>query len=268
MLYLERRPVGVLAPLVRMFWLAQDAGARSRPGCQRVLPNGCMQIIVSVSGRSLTDLSDGVRVATSAELMVGVQRRFQTIATEDLEDLVGVVFQPGGFRPLFGRPADEFCDLEVPLAFVPVHWVDLLRSQLREVRGPARRLDVLERMLAERLRRTDAKRCALTGFALAELSRGTAVAEIARQSGYSTRWLGEAFRREVGVSPKVYDRILRFQRAVRMMHDGKAMGLAELALDCGFYDQAHFVHEFQMFSGMCPTSYQKAHRPWSNHIAD
>jgi AraC-like DNA-binding protein len=93
------------------------------------------------------------------------------------------------------------------------------------------------------------------------------VREIARRSGWSERTVSERFRRQVGVTPKIFDRILRFQRVVQRLHKADAgVEWAQLALDCGFYDQAHFSHEFRAFSGISATEYAMSERKWSNHL--
>jgi AraC-like DNA-binding protein len=74
------------------------------------------------------------------------------------------------------------------------------------------------------------------------------------------------FREQIGVSPKVYARILRFQRAVQKMHAGADIRWAELALACGYYDQAHFANDFRDFSGISPTTYSVSQRKWKNHV--
>ena len=107
----------------------------------------------------------------------------------------------------------------------------------------------------------------MTDFALAELQSGRAVREIARRSGWSERTVSERFRRQVGVTPKIFDRIGRFQRVVQRLHRADdRVEWARLAVECGFYDQAHFSHEFRAFSGISATEYGTAERRWSNHL--
>jgi AraC-like DNA-binding protein len=75
------------------------------------------------------------------------------------------------------------------------------------------------------------------------------------------------FREEVGLAPKVWCRVQRFQRAVRRLHAGAEVRWTELAADCGFYDQAHFANEFRAFSGIDATTYVNGGRTmWANHV--
>src|SRR5262249_39389287 len=92
------------------------------------------------------------------------------------------------------------------------------------------------------------------------------VRDVARGTGWSERRFSQVFRESVGHSPMVWCRIQRFQRAVKMLHKGGDMPWAELALDCGFYDQSHFANEFRAFSGVDATTYSTRRTVWANHI--
>jgi transcriptional regulator GlxA family with amidase domain len=108
-------------------------------------------------------------------------------------------------------------------------------------------------------------------FALATISRSSntaTIADLTRSIGLSPRRFSQLFREHVGVSPKLYCRLQRFQRAVQSLHRGEDLPWAELALACGYYDQSHFANDFRAFSGISPTTYSTAQRPWANHIAD
>ena len=77
------------------------------------------------------------------------------------------------------------------------------------------------------------------------------IAEIARDLGWSRRHLTEQFTRAVGVSPKTYARIVRFDRARALIAAGGSLG--DVALDAGYYDQAHLNRDFREFAGAAPT---------------
>ena len=93
------------------------------------------------------------------------------------------------------------------------------------------------------------------------------VREMAKQTGWSERRFSQVFREAVGLSPKTWCRVQRFQRAVQQLHAGGDVRWAELALDCGFYDQSHFANEFRAFSGIDATTYSARRTRWANHIA-
>jgi AraC-like DNA-binding protein len=92
------------------------------------------------------------------------------------------------------------------------------------------------------------------------------VRDVARATGLSERRFSQVFRESVGLSPKVWCRVQRFQRAVRQLHAGRDLPWADLALDCGFYDQSHFANEFRAFSGIDASTYSARRTKWANHI--
>ena len=95
-------------------------------------------------------------------------------------------------------------------------------------------------------------------FALEQFERDPSrfsIAEIARRTGWSERRFSQLFREQVGFPPKVWNRLKRFQSAVRHLSAGVEVPWAELAVECGFYDQAHLANEFRSFSGIDLTTY-------------
>jgi len=212
----------------------------------------------------LTDCSGAADAESAAGLIVGVQMQWEKIAEADLEDLMGIVFEPGGFAAMFPEGAAAFSGQSIDLEDVDGGWARSLRDQVREQGGVEGRFSVVEAALERRLR---GSRSGVVDFALREIRRGTAVGEITRQTGLSAGALGERFRYQVGTTLKVYARIARFTDAVARMHRGVAVRWVELAADCGYYDQAHFCNEFRAFSGVCPSEYAATDRVWANHLA-
>jgi transcriptional regulator GlxA family with amidase domain len=84
------------------------------------------------------------------------------------------------------------------------------------------------------------------------------VAELAREAGWSPRHFTARFTRAAGLPPKTFARVLRFQRAKALLADAGGPSLCEIALDCGYYDQAHLNRDFREFSGRSPTELMAA----------
>jgi AraC-like DNA-binding protein len=185
-----------------------------------------------------------------------------------MADLIGIVFEPGGFAPFVCEAVDLFSNRSVNLEDVWGPAARTLRDRLRELSTPVDRLHCLEGFLLDRFA---ARLCRhrVIDFALDSFQKGPGFAkvrEVARSTGWSERRFSQVFREEVGFSPKAWTRILRFQRAVEQLHAGVDMRWAELALDCGYYDQSHFANEFRAFSGIDATSYSALRTRWTNHI--
>ena len=92
------------------------------------------------------------------------------------------------------------------------------------------------------------------------------VAEVVDKAGFSQRRFIQLFGEQVGLTPKIFSRVSRFQRVVQIAHGAREIDWADLALDCGYYDQAHFIHDFQSFAGITPSTYLLQRAQHLNHV--
>jgi AraC-like DNA-binding protein len=271
LLYLERIPAAPLNQFIRSLWYAQAGSVAHHR--ERVLPTGRTQIILNLARDFLLDCPEGQPdQRMPPTLVVGARSVYEIVDSSDMADLIGIVFNPGGFAPFVADAAHLFSNQSVALSHVWGSQANLLRDHLREVHSPHRRLQFLEQFLTarfaprlERRQRPDQIQFALRYFA--HNPSIASVGETSRRIGWSERRFSQVFREEVGLSPKVWCRIQRFQRAVHQLHAGSDIRWAELALDCGYYDQSHFANEFRAFSGVDATTYSANRTRWANHIA-
>lgn len=272
MVYIERKPAFPLRRFVRSLWYA-NAPFVPYPR-ERILPSGCAQIVLSLSRDFLTDCPNGgPEQRTAPALMVGQRSVYEIIATADLADLAGVLFEPGALPAFVRDRADLLSNQSVPLDRVWCGSTDGLRGRIVEGSSPEARLRILEDCLATHFVKKQAHQQwafhPAVEFALEQFARdsnGLSISEVARSSGWSERRFSQIFREQVGFPPKVWCRLQRFQRAMRQLRAGVDVRWAEVAIECGFYDQAHFANEFRSFSGIDVTTYTATvHRLWANH---
>jgi AraC-like DNA-binding protein len=270
--YLEHKPAAPLDRFIRMLWYASAPNLAHAH--ERILPTGCVQVILNLERDFLHDCPEGeAERRMPPSLIVGARSIYESVNTADMADLIGIVFEPAGFAPFAGDAVDLFSNRSVYLDDVWGGPARALRNRLLESTSAHRKFRCLEEFLLARFAgdriRHDSSRRATVEFALNTLRRAPAVAtvsEVARSTGWSERRFSQVFREEVGFSPKVWTRIQRFQRAVRQLHAGTDLPWAELALDCGYYDQSHFANEFKAFSGVDATYYSTSRARWTNHI--
>jgi AraC-like DNA-binding protein len=177
---------------------------------------------------------------------------------------IQLALTPLGARALLGMPAAELASIDVEAADVIGRLAGEVRERVLAAPDWAGRFAVLEEFLAGRVRATQA-RCRPAprpevSYAWDRLQRSrgvVSVADLAAETGWSARHLGEQFRAETGLSPKAGARVVRFDRArrrlLRQQAEGGRVVLAELATECGYYDQAHMAREFRDLAG-CPPS--------------
>ena len=269
MRYRHRVPRPPLDSFIESIWVYQND---PRPhALERILPTGAAQLIVNLK-EDQTRLYDPATphrpVTTSGSVLSGVQSRFQVIDTSEQEYVAGVAFKAGGTTPFMRLPAHETRDRDVPLELL---WgrrrTERLRERLLESGNIDGKLDVLEAALREMWRPPGlhpAVTFALARFAQVPLT--TSVAAVTDTIGLSAKRFIERFKFEVGMTPKHYCRIRRFQRALTLANRGCHIEWTGVALDCGYFDQAHFIHDFRLFAGLTPTAYQAARTSFRNHV--
>ncbi|MEO8663399.1 MAG: helix-turn-helix domain-containing protein [Bryobacteraceae bacterium] len=264
MIYIERTPAAPLRDCIRLLWYTRAPDVLHQR--ERILPSGSVQIIVNLARDFIWDCPEGrPECALAPSLVVGARSQYEIVDTSDMADLIGIVFHPGGFAPFASEAADIFSNRSVGLEDLWGTRSRTLRDLLREAPTPQVKLDALESFLlhSNLFRLTRHK---VVSHALHRFAQFATVRDVAADTGWSQRRFSQIFREQVGLSPKVWCRIQRFQRAVRQLHAGADVAWAELALDCGYYDQSHFANEFRAFSGIDATTYSARRSRWINHI--
>lgn len=271
MRYLEITPRPPLSSFVRRLWYCADYKPPHRR--ERLLPNGTMSIVICLAHAGFrywpSGYSEGPPQWKPPSVVAGAYSRYCAIDTASMDELVGVQFRPAGARPLLGIPADKFSNEDTPLEDVWGPQAEQLRERLLAAPYAEAKLRVLESALAERLRLARAARpevhFALQAFH--KVPQAMTVADVTARAGLSPRRFAQVFREEVGLNPKTFCRIRRFQEAIRQIQNGSEVRWSDVALDCGYFDQPHFVNEFRSFSGINPTTYRAGSKTWANHVA-
>jgi AraC-like DNA-binding protein len=264
--WIPRPPLGLFVD--RVWYMENDARAGGR---DRLLPTGTVELVVSldpVPGRIYPrdELSKGSHFEA---VVCGPHSEFFTIDTDRKEEVVGVHFRPGGAWPFFEPPPDQMHNSHVSLDLL---WgasaAAELRERLLEAPTPERKLREMSQVLEEQVVRPLSPLPAVA-YALREFGnqqRWRTVAEVTQQIGLSQRRFIQVFREAVGLSPKLFCRIGRFQQVLQHIQRGTSVGWSQLAMSCGFYDQAHFIHEFQAFAGINPSAYLTSKGERLNHL--
>ncbi len=181
---------------------------------------------------------------------------------------VGAQLWPGAALALLGAPASEFAEQHTPLDAVWGRRAGLARERIAEARSLASRLDIFEALLLAQLARAPqhatAQPPALTQ-ALTLFEAGATIAEVVRQSGTSHRTFLTRFHASVGLTPKVYCRVRRFQRALNALTHERPR-LIDLALATGYADQAHLTREFTALAGISPAAHRALAPAAPNHV--
>lgn len=268
-MYRSYIPSPPLSDFVELFWYYE--GHATPHAKERVLPTGTMELIINlrddtarVYDRQNTDRYQSYR----GSLICGAHSGFFVIDTVSQASIMGVHFKPGGAFPFLKWPSVELRDAHVSLETLWGAAADELRDRLLEAETTEDRFHVLERVLMARASRTPTRHPAVA-FALQEFQSVPhihKISDVTGQIGVSQRRFIQVFSEEVGLTPKRFCRVRRFQEAVRLIGSGQRFEWADVALVGGYFDQAHFIHDFREFSGLRPTDYLANRSEHLNHV--
>ncbi len=243
-----------LSAHVEMFWGQQ---ARERlPGPESVLPSGTIDVVV--------DLLDPAR----PPLVCGPHTTPFRMQRARRESYVGIHFKPGGAAAILGVPAHELRGRLLELDALWGQPALELRDRLQEAGTFAARVSLLEETLCARLERARDPHPAVT-YALAELGRApanTSIATLGACAGLSARRFIELFEARVGLTPKLFARLRRFQTVLDAATAREGMDWADVALRCGYYDQAHLHRDFRAFADLTPGAYLRQRSADPHHV--
>ncbi len=261
-----RHPRPPLDTLVERIWDWSAAPQAHR--FDRMLPSARAQLVINLAEDETRVYDDALRCRrfSAAALDAPAHRSF-VIDTAEQVRAVGVVFRAGGAAPFFRERMDLLANGHVDLEALAGDGSRGLRTRLLEADGAQARLDLLERWLldvAAGARRHHAVAHALR--ILDETPQTRRIGAVAAHCRLSPRRFGELFREQVGMSPKRYVRLRRFQEVVARARGRGRVEWAALAADCGFHDQPHLAREFRAFSGMTPGAYLAARGEWAAHV--
>ena len=269
LIYRTDRPPPPLVDLVESFWYYD--GYQPPHARERVLPFGAMQLIISLCDdplRVFDRLHHPHPRSLRGPVICGAHAEPVIIGTAGQASIMGVQFKPGGAAPFLGVAAGELRDADLSLDLLWGARAGELRERLRDAGAPEVKFYILAQSLVAHLTRPVARRPAIAA-ALRAFHGGPhmrPISAVTADSGFSARRFIQLFEAEVGLTPKVYCRIQRFQRVLRHMSKGPQSTGADLAAACGYCDQAHLIHDFRAFSGLTPTDYLARRGAQRNHV--
>jgi AraC-like DNA-binding protein len=255
-----------LSNFVKCLWFFEEAAPPHTK--ERLLPDGSTSVVFSLrEDRYNVYGKRGAECSTfRGGSIMGPHTDYFVLDTSSQESVIGVQFHPGGAFPFFKLPLVELLNSHISARDLWGPGADDLVGELIPLTTPIKRFQCLERFLLTRLDPTKsihpAVRLTLGSFAA---SAQTPISELANSAGLSNRHFIELFRNATGISPKLFQRIARFQGMLRQILNEGINGV-EAALTCGYYDQAHCIHEFQEFSGLSPLAYARAIPQSLNHV--
>lgn len=238
---------------------------------ERLLPDGGTDLVIDLTQvpKNVYNNEDFNSFTPFKKAWIsGIRREYITIDAGQNASMMVVRFRAGAACVLLGFPLNELADSVVEMDAVAGAEFFRFREYLLEQPTPEAKFAALENWLLSRMHR-EAEPHPVVGYALDRIHRDpnlVTVADIQRKTGFSNKHFIHLFEKNVGVTPKTYLRIIKFQRVLTEIEQARKIQWSDIVYGCGYYDQAHFIKEFRHFSGLNPTTYLAEKGEFLNYI--
>ena len=262
------QPSQPLSRFVSQLWYFQNEPTPHSK--ERLMPDGSASVVINLADDviRLYDPDDTRKMRRlGRSVFSGPRTECMAIDTDEQVCVIGISFRPGGAAPFLKLPTDEVCNVSLDLDDLWGHLAEELRDRVLSAPLPLAKLRAVEAALLQRAAGLWDEQ-PVVKYAVSNILKApqaARIAEVVHATGFTSRRFIALFKRQVGMAPKLFCRVRRFQRVLQEITRGKPVSWADIALDCGYFDQAHFIHDFREFSGVNPSKYLSDHSGFPGH---
>lgn len=249
--YFTIPPPTSLSAYIRFFWMLES----NQPYEHRSVADGGVEMIFHYQG-AFDEIKPEGKSASALSSIQGTTSGYHVYRCTSSFGIFGVYFYPFAIPALFDLPAQELSDETPDLqTFLGIEGENL-EERMMASRTNADRISIIATFLEKRIKKVDRRDEAMHHHirSIIHTTGKTNVDRIAKELSFSRRQFERKFKRLAGFSPKMYERIIRFQHASDE-YNKQQKSLTQIALEYGYYDHSHFSNEFKKFSGYNPKDY-------------
>lgn len=262
-------PISPLDQFIDHFFY--HAGYHPEHLVDRLLPDGEVQLIFDLTDypKYIYDNETLKEIQTCQKVWFsGFRTTPITIPSGQESEMLIVQFKKGKAFPFMMEPMHALTNLVVDAEQAISREILVVREQLLEALTPFEKFQLLEAQLLKQYR-SKLKENPFVDFAVTTIVSSPdqySIRQIAAKAGYSQKHIIKLFKEQVGVTPKAFLKVIRFQKAIQQIEAQRAVDWSAIAYDCGFYDQSHFIANFKGFSGFTPSEYLEQRGDFLNYI--
>ncbi len=229
---------------------------------EKVIPDGSINLIFELDGyeRNVFDNETLTPKQTFTKVWLsGIQKKYISISAHKDSEMFVIRFRPGGAYPFFNQAINDFTDKVSPAEEILSDEIFKLRDNLLNAAEPEDKQTIANKWIEAKFNKSRKPKEAIFESIQKIVNdphfQENNLAELIKESGYSQKQFISLFKEYVGIAPKYFQRIIRFTEILAKIHKNEKLSWTEISYDCGFYDQAHFIKEFQHFCGVNPEAH-------------
>ena len=248
MAYQEFLPIKALQDYIQYFWVLEDHTANAEKTFFRVIPDGVPALIYQ-EGPSL--FYDNKGLALPKLYVYGQSSQYIENSVSGYFRIIGVYLQPTALKAIFNMDAFELSNQNIPLEYLVS---EKILEQLLNVESIGEKIGLISDFFLNRIQGSEIN-LKKAEFACVLLQKGTPLKDIQNEMALSERSLERLIKQYVGMSPKMFSRIMRFQSGLDILRKSKLDSLTTITYENGYFDQSHYIREFKEFTGTTPKAF-------------
>ena len=223
---------------------------------ERVLPDGVVQLVIALDENErivMPDNMSGHSISLKNYWIAGIQKKYRTYRLHPHETTLSIRFTPDGFYALMNVPVTEIENQIIDADQILGRSIESLRERIASCENISTVIHTAEQYFLNRIIGQENEHL-IVRYLLHNIN--VPLHLLAKKTGYSQKHLIHLFKKYVGITPKYFQRICRFNRSLTdILTMNGEMDFYDIVFDHGYYDQPHFIKEFKHFTGLSPRSY-------------
>ncbi|RBL90241.1 AraC family transcriptional regulator [Chitinophaga flava] len=240
-------PISSLRKYIRFFWVLENDSTDLIEKF-KIIPEGVPGFVFQENPTAIYNKDNQV---LPQSFLFGQATQYAELSARGCFRNIGVSFQPTALKSVFGIEAIELTQQHIDIN-------DLVKTtinnQLLNSSSLAQQIAALEQFFLQQTAGCKEEGDKIT-VAILQIQKGRELKQVQADLKISERSLERLFKKYVGISPKLYSRICRFQASLKMLRKASVASLTEIAYRENYFDQSHFIREFKFFAGTTPTSF-------------
>jgi AraC-like DNA-binding protein len=268
MKYQISKPSIFLSKYVKQYWAIENSMPAGKEHVQRIIPSGLTDLIFYLKDKPESSRKNNPIIENT--LISGQTNGYYDLKVSGDLSLFSIIFQPHGLSMFFNIPSNELLNQNVPLRYILKDVVNELEDKLYNAKSFLERILIAEQFLLQLFRKTKKKynfnRIEASIHQINKTKGKISIEDLASKACYSRKQYERTFSNFIGISPKKFLRIVRFQNAINEKAKNESINLTELTYLCNYYDQSHMNNDFAKLSGKTPKQYFNDCEPYSDYF--
>lgn len=258
MQYKTYTPCSLLSPYIKCYWSLQNFVTTELHAKEKIFPDGCIELIFHFGDPVKKYEKDNHAYIQPRSFIHGQLKEYMEIESTGTTGIFSIRFHPNGLRPFVSFDVQEITSQNVSVKDIWKNEGDILEEKILIASNDEQRIQIIESFLLQKLKQHISTADPAINYCVQYILQNHGninVPVLASAVNISPRQLERRFIAAVGISMMTLARIQRFQHTLYLLEKNQYTSFTALTYELGFYDQAHFIKDFKVFTGLSPKQY-------------